>query len=364
MSNTSAMLGLLTETSLHAGTGQMVGVIDLPIQREAHTDWPCIYGSGVKGSMRALAKSKENEWVNEVFGPEMTSGSEYAGALAVGDARLLLLPVRSLTSHFKWVTCPALLQRLQADCQRLQFADAEQFPAMPLFDKDEALVAAESAADSSLFLEEFRFTPQIYQQLDALIKMIAPLMGREDAELALQKQLTVVNDDAFSHLARYATPVNAHIAINNETKIVKPGALWYEETLPPDTLLYVALVAQPVRKAGVDKKAADVLGHIQALFDQTHPYIHLGGNETVGMGWCKVIFKTARLRPDSLHSHPSQSKSATVTDMKPKATTKLKATTKQKKPKAKLAANDDATTKSSFLGRWELPSGNGISRYS
>jgi hypothetical protein len=108
---------------------------------------------------------------------------------------------------------------------------------------------------------------------------------------ALTKQLTLVDDDTFSHLARYTTPVNAHIAIDNETKIVKPGALWYEETLPPDTLLYVALIAQSVRKAGIDKSAEKVIEHIQELFNENHPYLQLGGNETVGMGWCKVTIK-------------------------------------------------------------------------
>lgn len=307
MSQTSAILGLLTETSLHAGIGQMVGVIDLPIQRESHTGWPCVYGSAVKGAMRTLAEDRvraektenhkngeqngKNHWVEEVFGPEMTSASEYAGALAVGDARLLLLPVRSLTSHFKWVTCPALLRRLQADYRRLQLTT--QFPEIPIPpNKDTALVATEHDTDLGLFLEEFRFIPQTSKQLNDVIQTIAPLMGRNDAVAALTKQLTLVDDDTFSHLARYTTPVNAHIAIDNKTKIVKPGALWYEETLPPDTLLYVALIAQSVRKAGIDKSAEKVIEHIQELFNKNHPYLQLGGNETVGMGWCKVTIKS------------------------------------------------------------------------
>ncbi len=45
-----ALLGLIAETSMHAGAGKSVGVIDLPIMREAHTGWPCVYGSAVKGS--------------------------------------------------------------------------------------------------------------------------------------------------------------------------------------------------------------------------------------------------------------------------------------------------------------------------
>ena len=76
--------------------------------------------------------------------------------------------------------------------------------------------------------------------LSGVIAALAWLMGREDAAAALQRQLVVVNDDRFSHLARFATPVNPHVCIDNQTKTVKPGALWYEESLPPDTVLYVA----------------------------------------------------------------------------------------------------------------------------
>jgi CRISPR-associated protein Cmr4 len=287
----TAMLGLLTETSLHAGTGQMLGVIDLPIQRESHTGWPCVYGSAVKGAMRELAENNGHKktWVEDVFGPDMQNGSEHAGALAITDARLLLLPVRSLTGHFKWVTCPAVLQRWQADYRRLGLPDGNDFSVPNIIDSNKALVS-KSLTEQDLFLEEFRFKTQSREEIDKVVRSVAKLMGRERNEIdkALKNQLTVVNDDMFAHIARYATPVNAHIAIDNETKTVKPGALWYEETLPPDTLLYTALVAQTSRKDG-KKKAKEVLGHIvDELFSADQPYLQLGGNETVGMGWCRV----------------------------------------------------------------------------
>lgn len=130
----NTLLGLLAETSIHAGAGHSVGAIDLPIQREAHTDWPCVFGSAVKGALRTLAedrmcgeqiddsgivKKERREVLYAIFGPDTSKASEHAGALIVGDARLVLLPVRSLTTHFKWVTCPALLDRLRRDADRL-----------------------------------------------------------------------------------------------------------------------------------------------------------------------------------------------------------------------------------------------------
>jgi CRISPR-associated protein Cmr4 len=283
MNNNTALLGLLAETSIHAGAGQMAGVIDLPIQREAHTAWPVVYGSAVKGALRSLADEQQAGWLIPVFGPETTNASDHAGALLVSDARLLLLPVRSLTSHFKWVTCPALLKRFRADAQRLGLPDAAF--AVPEVDDANSALAPEDAADG-LFLDEFRFNLKT-ADLSAVITALARLMGRDDAEAALQRQLVVVHDDRFNHLAQFATPVNAHVCIDNQTKTVKNGMLWYEESLPPDTVLYVGLYAQAARVKEQSKTAAEVLSHItRDLF--ARPYLQLGGNETVGMGWCKV----------------------------------------------------------------------------
>ncbi|WP_279487125.1 RAMP superfamily CRISPR-associated protein [Aeromonas veronii] len=51
--NSSLLLGLHAHTWIHAGSGEKDGVVDLPIQREAHTGWPVIFGSSLKGAMRS-----------------------------------------------------------------------------------------------------------------------------------------------------------------------------------------------------------------------------------------------------------------------------------------------------------------------
>ncbi|MBB1126679.1 type III-B CRISPR module RAMP protein Cmr4 [Thiospirillum jenense] len=288
MSHT-ALLGLLAETSIHAGAGQMATAIDLPIQREAHTGWPVIFGSAVKGALRARAEEQKVDWLFSVFGPDVGNAHEHAGALLVGDARLLLLPVRSLTGHFKWVTCPALLKRFAADAKRLELtAFSIDLP----FDllADDTVLLPQLTKTHVLYLEEFQFNTA-ERDFSAIIPVLAKLMGRDDAEAILNKQLVLVNDDRFNHLAQFATPVNPHICIDNATKTVKPGALWYEETLPPDTLLYVALHAQSARMKGSNQSAAEVLKHVTTELFQ-RPYLQLGGNETVGMGWCKVSIQT------------------------------------------------------------------------
>jgi CRISPR-associated protein Cmr4 len=210
----------------------------------------------------------------------------------VSDARLLLLPIRSLTSQFKWVTCPDALKRFKRDAERFGMKALQE--TIPAVTGDNAVVPQQTK-DGALFLEEYRFDAKM-QNLDGLIKSLANLMQRDDAETALQQQLVIVSNDMFAHLCQHATPVNAHIAIDSDTKTVRNGALWYEETLPPETLLYVGLSAVQARMPKKDKKdtnetlpmpAESILGAVTGLFAQ-QPWLQVGGNETVGMGWCAV----------------------------------------------------------------------------
>ena len=288
MTTKNALIGLWAETSLHAGAGSAVDGIDLPIQREAHSHWPCIFGSSVKGALRAKAEAKlgkDNASITYVFGPDSgDKASEHAGALLISDARLLLLPVRSLTSHFKWVTCPAIMQRLQRDASRLGIV---QDFTVPNIEASEEIITA-TAQDSDVFLEEYRFHPQT-QELTAFIQILHAI-SNIDID-ALNKQLVIVSNDQFAYLAKYATPVTPHIAIDNEKKVVKSGALWYEETLPAETVLYIALSAQPSRGDAMPAEA--ILKSITEDLFAGSPYLQIGGNETVGMGWCKVTVREA-----------------------------------------------------------------------
>jgi len=287
----NALLGLLAETPLHAGAGAGIGVIDLPIQREAHTGYPCIYGSAVKGALRALADTTmETNLRFAVFGPDTDGAAEHAGALQVGDARLLLLPVRSLTSHYRWVTCPYLLERLARDAARLGLSLLDGVP-LPRPSGEEAHIHGNA---EDLFLEEYRFTA-VRSDLQPLAGALHRLCGEAVPLERLLQQLTVIDDDLFAHLARFATPVAPHIRIDSATRTVAKGALWYEETLPPDTLLYVPLNAVSSRRKGTELEPGAILEAVTGLFsspEKSRPWLQVGGNETTGMGWCRVSILT------------------------------------------------------------------------
>ena len=289
MTNQTALLLLTSETPLHAGAGQSVDGIDLPIQREVHTDWPCVFGSAVKGALRAHAEQRmepKSTAITDLFGPDHGGAQErdtsHAGALLVGDATLLALPVRSLQSSFKWVTCPQAITRFARTAERLGLALTLPAISQPAPDK------AQGQGDAKLFLEEFRFEQSPDACIGALAKALAPLSGGALDEATLVQRLVVVHDDIFSFLARNATSVQPHIAIDSTSKTVKDGALWFEETLPPETLLYVPLTATASRRKGGALTAAQVLEQFEQLLPAGKNWLQLGGNETTGMGWCRV----------------------------------------------------------------------------
>lgn len=289
MTQENAVLGLLAETSIHAGTGQLLGAVDLPIEREAHTGWPCVYGSGVKGALRALAHHRRLADLQVVFGPDVGNASDHAGALAVSDARLLLLPVRALDAAYRWVTCPAILERLARDLHRVGAAGSTaRAPTVPA---DTVVVDAATTVDEAragVFLEELRLAVK-QEDLSGPIEAIGPLIGDATARGHLAERLTLVDDVVFGDLVRSAAiPVTAHVKLDPETKTVDGGALRYQESLPPDTVLYTVLSAFDGRNGGESLAAEEVLAAITATLFSERPYLQIGGNETVGMGWCRV----------------------------------------------------------------------------
>ncbi|OYD06590.1 type III-B CRISPR module RAMP protein Cmr4 [Paludifilum halophilum] len=265
----ASIIGLLTETMMHPGSGQTNGAIDLPVARESTTDYPVVVGSGVKGAFRD--KAEQEEWANigELFGEQSR-----AGKVAISDARLLLLPVRSLQGYYRWVTCPYLLERLQRDFRLAGQPITEELPEV---NEGEVLV---EKGEGTLFLEELSFDvvdeKSKRQLVQTWAERIAPLIGHSHVRERLSKQLAVVSDHDFAYLARYSLPVHVRNRLNGEKT---SESLWSEETLPPDTLLYTLLIPRPGGEPELEA---------MQRYLKEKPYIQIGGNETLGQGWCLI----------------------------------------------------------------------------
>ncbi len=259
----TTVLGLLAETSIHPGSGRTMGVVDLPVAREAATDYPVLVGSSLKGALRDKLTGADEEQARRLFGERSN-----AGRLLVSDGRLLLLPVRSLTGAYRWVTCPHLIERLRRDLDRARRAPAFKVPRVG---SQKVLCEGEG----ELFLEERHF--QVDEFVDpVLVKAICGLIHHDETRERVAGQLAILSDEDFAWFARYGLPIQARNVLEEGTKRSKN--LWYEESLPPDTLLY-ALIG--------GRSAQDLQG-LREHFGVEDPYLQVGGNETVGQGWCVV----------------------------------------------------------------------------
>lgn len=105
-------------SALHVGIGQGVGVVDMPIARAKATNLPIVPGSAIKGVLRdeLAAQDKLNlDDIKTLFGPDTALEDAHAGAIAFGDANLLLLPIRSFAGTVAYATCPFILRQYKRD---------------------------------------------------------------------------------------------------------------------------------------------------------------------------------------------------------------------------------------------------------
>ena len=333
MYNKAMALFLLTETPLHAGSGREVGNVDLPIQRERVTQYPLVQASGVKGKLRAEAQAtpafrqryeaylqeevadiiddnqdeehihkeaKQRAWrkaakalgVEAVFGPDWTAAEEHAGAVSPGDAKILLFPVRSLAGVFAWVTSAAVLARLNRD---VVVPSGEDALPQPIPSAGEALVASENevTVGDTVVLEEYSYTAVPDERVDVisewLVRRALPAGEAYDYwRQKLSRSLIVLPEVDFRDFVLYGTEIVTRIRLEDETKTVAKGALWTEENLPADSLLYTVLYASPPSApASTIVTAEDVLRFIT---DLELARLQLGGNEMVGRGLTAVRY--------------------------------------------------------------------------
>lgn len=284
MSDSAAILYLHAVTSLHPGSGTALGVVDLPIQRERHTQWPLVPGSSLKGVLREAlreALGKNGEW-EAIFGPDTANASAHAGAISFTDARILAFPVRSLKGVFAWVTCKAALDRYVRDLSLAGITEARlSLAAEPPTGKMLAPPNSPILIDGEFaLLEEFDFTR--CGESSAIAEWLSRHAGVDEAtQQRLRSHLVVLNDTDFTHFAVHATEVIARVGIDSATRTVRTGALFYEEFLPPETLLYAVILASASRRREVALNSGEIL---KKLADGMPHILQIGAGETIGKG--------------------------------------------------------------------------------
>ena len=317
-------LSIIVETPLHAGSGSELGVVDLPIQRERHTNHPKIEASTLKGCLREafeghyvlpafeeMEREYVQKYINPVFGADpdknkklkIETTEEYASALGVTDARLLLFPVKSLRGVFTWITCPAVITRMLHDLELARKLGCDLPP--PEIGEDVSALRDGIATDKNLFvrghnviLEEYTYPVEVNASCATLAAWIAGHILPQEPSFAywrnkVTEDLVVLSDDDFCDFVTMSTEVITRTKINDDTGTVQQGALWDEEYLPAESMLYALVLASDPfdtlkKEERVLHDANGILNFFINGLSHAQHIFQLGGNATIGKGLVRV----------------------------------------------------------------------------
>lgn len=303
---------LHTLTPTHAGVGRGVGYIDLPIDRDAVTNWPLIRGSAFKGVWadhykatddNRRAETPEGRQLRAAFGvsSDTKDNASNSGSLIPTDARIVCLPVRSFRGTFAWCTSALVLRMLHRSL-KLAGLSPPDVPNSPA-ESDEAArkrgevllvndtVLPESGA---VYLEDLDFTAVKNEVAAAWAAAISGWLfpdANDPWRAEFQRRFAVLPDVVFDFLTVTGTEVQTRVRISDDMKAVEPGALWTEESLPAETILAGVIACDRVfGPKGNEVKEGDLLEKFA-----TKPLtLQIGGKATVGRGQVRCVFTSVK----------------------------------------------------------------------
>lgn len=284
---------------LHCGIGQGLNDIDLPTARNSVTGHPIVPGSSLKGVLKDFYQCREDAdlaMVATIFGRDESGTDNFASSIAVGDCNMVALPVRSFFGTYCYLASPTTLRMLKSLHERCGSADT--LPSLPSICCDpetenfHIVVTNDSllkGKENTILLEELDLLVEKETEIaDKWADAIGKLFFIDvDQQIMFRQRFAIADDNALNFLCTSALPVDAHIAIDETTGTVKPGALWYEETIPPESL-FAGVV-------GLDKpRNRDFTCNIDQMISflgEESLFIQIGGKSTTGKGFVVANFR-------------------------------------------------------------------------
>jgi CRISPR-associated protein Cmr4 len=265
-------------TPIHTGVGQTsASVIDLPIARETATGYPVIPATSIKGVLRAGREGLEAYgYVGQEV--EVNGGKKklsQAADLSFTDARVLCLPVRSYKGTYALLTCPLILERFLRDQTAFELTPA--FSSIPKPSQTHALTTSETLVHISqkVILEDIDLDAEASDEAKTIGSSIAQRLFDDQAEQSIfLERFAIVHNDVFAFFSETAMEVTARIALEETTKTVKDGQLWYEEAIPAEAIF--SSFATSLRN-----DFAEIRNRI----------VQIGGKASVGRGLLRMVVR-------------------------------------------------------------------------
>jgi CRISPR-associated protein Cmr4 len=205
--------------------------------------------------------------------------------------------VRSAKGSFAWLTCPLAIQRYARERGvALPSSVASVFPCSEedCLAGDDVVFKKTAAAGNqpvnAVVLEEYGFTVKGGVP-PAVAELLSGILPEDELWKSMPKRLVIVTDGIYSHFCATACEVQQRIQINDQTGVVRDGALFNQENVPSETLFY-AVVAERARvRAGADSERKDGIKELAAKLKSVNNILQIGGDETIGLGFCSVVLE-------------------------------------------------------------------------
>jgi CRISPR-associated protein Cmr4 len=289
---TEYLLYLYAESPVHTGAANSLDVVDLPVQREASTGYPVIWGQSLKGALRQAAT--DAGWgsrVTEIFGSDVgdraDDGKTKPGTLSVGDAQLVAMPVPTLRHTFAWLTSAVALGRL---ARKYKVLGSTEIPELPRVNVEAAIGSSVAWTGEQEVLGPFvvPFASAPSQPLASWAEKIAADALGWDAVFVpfrdkLCDDLVMAGSELVPVLLKECTEQAVRVQLERDTKTVKDGALFYSEYLPAETLMAASLALSGSGDTEANRTA------LRGLLDKK--LLQVGGDETLGKGlmWGRLL---------------------------------------------------------------------------
>ncbi|WP_432408176.1 type III-B CRISPR module RAMP protein Cmr4 [Wukongibacter sp. M2B1] len=276
MYSSSTPIIIKAVTPVHAGIGRELGLVDMPIQRESHTGIPKIEGSTIKGSMREMYRLNNEGKVKKLFGHD--DGDKGAGIIGFSDGKLLLYPVKSLNNLFTYITCPYLLNRFIEDLDFLRSTDKRKYSKVEINIKEGHVILLNDNKEKDIVLDVYKFE-QMNNKED--LKDIREILLHK---LYIKRNVAILCDEDFAELISLNREIVTRNKIKYETGIVEDGALFTEEYLPAESILYSLLLVNGIlENTGKNKNL------VEDYKNKDLPSVlQVGGNKTIGKGIVRI----------------------------------------------------------------------------
>jgi len=248
-------------TNMQPGSGETTqGVVDNFVQRDPATGYPVIFGSSIKGALRAFmeARFNNNGIVSAIFG---NSGQQ--GSYRFFSAHLMALPLRSNKRPYYLAISPGVARQI------LDLFDALEYPIDSGLKNELKNLATVNIENPSVKEATQGLAIEDFEQFDKLTIGLTNL-----GNLLHSSDIVVLPDEEFN---KVVSNENLPVVARNYLENGMSKNLWYEQVIPR-----FSVFVMPVMYPANDP-------HFQQFHKTlTANLLQIGGNATVGYGYARV----------------------------------------------------------------------------